>query len=79
MPVVLRVDGFVFGFFAGDHDPAHVHVAYGGDTAIIEIHGGRVRSTSLRKPDLTKACALVRSHRSELLEAWATWSLKREG
>lgn len=78
MPVVLRVDGFVFGFFTRDHDPAHVHARYGGDVAIIEIETGHVRHSTLRVPDLARAGALVRIHRDELRAAWLEWKLKRE-
>jgi len=79
MPVVLRVDGFSFGFFSREHDPAHVHVRHGGDVAIIEIETGHVRRSSLRAPDVSKAGALVRIYRDELRAAWLEWKLKREG
>ena len=79
MPVVFRKDGFAFGFFAGDHDPPHVHVSYGGATAILEIESGRVRATRLRERDLARARALLDAHRDELLAAWLAWKLKREG
>lgn len=78
MPVVLREDGFVFGFFSGDHDPPHVHVSYSGGRAIIEINTLAVRKTALRDPDLAKARALVRAHRAELLARWFEWKLTRE-
>lgn len=79
MPVVLRVDGFVFGFFSDDHDPPHVHVRYGGSRAVIEIDSLAVRKTALRSPDLAKARALVRAHQAELLARWIEWKLTREG
>lgn len=78
MPVVLRVDGFAFGFFAREHDPAHVHVRHGGEVAIIEIESGFVRRSTLRAPDLARASALVRIHEGELRAAWLEWQLKRE-
>jgi len=78
MPVVLRVDGFVFGFFAGDHEPPHVHVWYAGNTAILEIETGRARTTALRRPELAKAQALLRAHRDELLAEWLAWKQKRK-
>ncbi|HEU4557146.1 MAG TPA: DUF4160 domain-containing protein [Longimicrobium sp.] len=79
MPTVLRVGGFSFGFFTSEHDPAHVHVRYGGDVAIIEIETGHVRKSDLRAPDIARAGALVRIHRDELRAAWLEWKLKREG
>ncbi|HET7233091.1 MAG TPA: DUF4160 domain-containing protein [Longimicrobium sp.] len=79
MPVVLRVDGFAFKFYSGDHDPPHVHVRYGGTGAVIDIATGHVRSSAMRQPDLARACALVRDHRDALLSAWLAWKLNREG
>jgi hypothetical protein len=79
MPVVLRVDGFSFGFFSNDHDPPHVHVRYGGSNAIIEIDSLVVRKTGLRTPDLATARTLVRVHRAELLARWIEWKLTRKG
>lgn len=79
MPVVLRVSGFVFRFYAGDHDPPHVHVLYSGSLAIIEIDSGRVRSSGLRPPDLARAGALVQAHKDELRAAWLTWQMTTKG
>jgi hypothetical protein len=79
MPVVLRVDGFAFKFYSGDHDPPHVHVRYGGATAIIELETGRARSSRLRDHDLARARELVETHRDELRAAWLAWMLTGEG
>ncbi|HET7464011.1 MAG TPA: DUF4160 domain-containing protein [Longimicrobium sp.] len=79
MPVVLGVDGFVCRFYAGDHDPPHVHVFYSGSPAVIELDSGRARSNGLRTPDLAKARALVQAHRDELRAAWAAWQMKTKG
>jgi len=80
MPVVLRVGGFAFGFFANEHEPAHVHVRYGGTLAVIEIESGRVRQVEhMRDPDLARARALVAEHRQTLTAAWLAWVEKRKG
>jgi hypothetical protein len=75
MPTALRVDGFSFSFYAGDHEPPHVHVRYGGAAAVIEIGTGRVRSTNMRDPDLARASALVRKHAETLSAAWFSCKL----
>ena len=40
MPVVLRINGFSFGFFSREHEPPHVHVGYSGARVIIDILTG---------------------------------------
>ncbi|HVG45130.1 MAG TPA: DUF4160 domain-containing protein [Longimicrobium sp.] len=72
MPTVLRVDGFSFTIYPGDHDPPHVHVWYAGAGAIVVIEEDLVRSVKgMKKPDIATALTLVRAHRDELLTAWA--------
>jgi hypothetical protein len=79
MPVVLRIGGFKFSFYAGDHDPPHVHATYGGEVAIIEIASGAIRwiSAGMRAPDVRQAAALVRAHGEDLMAAWIDWQAER--
>lgn len=79
MPVVLRIGGFKLSFYAGDHDPPHVHATYGGESAIIAIESGMVRGIAgMKGPDIARARALVREHREILLAAWVAWQAERE-
>jgi hypothetical protein len=72
MPTVLRVGGFSFTFFAGDHEPAHVHVRNSDGVAIVVIETGEVRQTlgGIRDRDIKRAKALVAEHRDHLQRAW---------
>lgn len=72
MPTVLRVAGFHFSFYAGDHAPAHVHVRNGDGEAIIAIATATVRQTlrDIRDRDIRRAKALVAEHRELLQAAW---------
>jgi len=80
MPVVLRVDGFVFRFFSREHDPPHVHVRKGGEFTVIELGTGRVRpGGDMRTPDTRRAREIMKAHRDQLLSAWEAWKAKREG
>lgn len=81
MPTVLRVAGFSFYFYAGDHEPAHVHVANGDGVAIIDIATGCVRQKlgSIRDKDVRRAEVLVAEHRDDLQSAWTAFRLRREG
>ncbi len=69
---ILRIGGFEFFFFAGDHEPAHVHVRNGDGVAIIDIDTATVRHTlgSIRKWDVARAKSLVHRHRYLLQAAW---------
>lgn len=72
MPTVLRLAGFRFSFFAGDHEPAHVHVANGDGVAVIDIATACIRRKlgNIREIDVRRAEALVAEHADHLQSAW---------
>jgi hypothetical protein len=72
------VGGFAFRFFAGDHDPPHVHAVKGGEAVVLVIESGRVRKIlGMRDPDIARAQALVDAHRDVLRAAWVAWQEER--
>ena len=78
MPIVLRVGGFSFGFFAGDHDPPHVHVRYSGASVIVDILTGHARDNrGMKQPDMLRGVRLVQAHQEQLLAAWVAFDQKR--
>ncbi|HSU17816.1 DUF4160 domain-containing protein [Longimicrobium sp.] len=79
MPVILRVDGFSFGFYAAEHDPPHVHVAYSGAYVIVNIGSGNVRKNcGMKRPDMLRAVRLVQTHQDQLLASWVAFDQKRK-
>jgi hypothetical protein len=78
MPTVLRVDGFRLSFFAGDHEPAHVHCDNGDGVAIIEIASGNIRRTlgNIREKDVRRAETIVAEHRDYLQRAWTEFAFR---
>jgi hypothetical protein len=68
MPTISMFYGIVIQMYWQDHDPAHFHVRYGGDQAVIAIDSGQVMRGGLP----SRALALVRERtdlqRNELLE-----------
>lgn len=73
MPTVLRVGGFKFKIFPGDHDSPHVHVRYAGATAVLEIVAGTARDIQgMKDPDVRRAQRIVAEHCDELLLMWIT-------
>lgn len=75
MPVVLRIDGFRFLFYANEGDPReppHIHARLGRDEAKFwisrEVMLAYNRGLSGRL--LNSARAIVETHREELERAW---------
>ncbi|HEX6747457.1 MAG TPA: DUF4160 domain-containing protein [Longimicrobium sp.] len=78
MPTVLRVGGFAFSFYAGDHDPPHVHVSYSGAAVVLAIETSQVRKIfGMREHDIKRAKALVQAHQEALMASWAAWQIQR--
>lgn len=75
MPTILRQDGFRFVIFVDDHEPAHLHVWYGGAIARIRIGDPNspprmVDPGSMRTPDARRAVRIVERRQGEFLNAW---------
>lgn len=78
MPTVLRAQGFKLSFYAGDHDPPHVHVRYGGAEIIVDLGTGQTRDNrGMKPPDIVRAVRIVEQHQDMLLAAWATFDQMR--
>lgn len=78
MPTVLRVGGFRFYFYGGDHEPAHVHVRNGDGVVVIDIETARVRRVEgVRDKDMRRAKALVAEHRDLLLVEWEDFERRK--
>jgi hypothetical protein len=77
MPVVLRVGGFSFSFYANDHSPPHVHVKRAGTSCRVLLDDVLVTDSTMRPADESKAVVLVARHREELGLAWANFQLKK--
>ena len=73
MPIVLRLKGYRFGFYASDADePPHVHVEKNVKHAkfwlrsVIEMEFNQ----RYRRHELNEIRRLIAENRSKLLEAW---------
>jgi hypothetical protein len=77
MPVVLRVEGFTFTIFHGDHDPPHVHVRYAGKKCRIVLETLLVTRSNMSRSDAARAVHLVAGHSEELMLAWIEVKLKQ--
>ena len=75
MVVIRREAGLRFVIFKDDHEPAHVHVYYGGAEVKIAlgIEGGspeNIRNYGMRMSDVRKALKMVTAQQPLLLEKW---------
>jgi len=71
MPVVLRVGGFAFSFFKGDHEPPHVHARHSGRRCKIVLATLEVRKSEMNRSEEASAVRIVAEHREALATAWA--------
>ncbi len=75
MPVLLRLEGFKFLFYADEgrpREPVHIHVRHGRDEAKFWLYPSVSLSYNrgLSGPLLNRAQRLVEEHRDEFERAW---------
>jgi hypothetical protein len=77
MPTISVFYGIIIQMYWQDHEPAHFHVRYGGDQAVIAIESVQVMRGRLpsRALDLVREWAEL--HRNELLEDWGLCQAKQ--
>jgi hypothetical protein len=76
---VLRVGGFAFSIFSDEHEPAHVHVRYGGTTCRIVLETLQVKKGTMKVVDRSRAVGIVAGHREELYRIWHELRIQRGG
>lgn len=75
MVTVHREAGFRVVIFKDDHEPAHVHVYYGGAEVKIALGKGEeepegIRSYGMRTTDVRKALKVVARQQEKLRQRW---------
>lgn len=75
MPVLLRLEGFKFLFYADEgrpREPVHIHVGHGRDEAKFWLSPTVTLSYNrgLSGPLLSRAHRLVEEHRADFERAW---------
>jgi hypothetical protein len=70
MPVVLRVGGFAFGIYPGDHDPPHVHVRYSGRKCKIVLSTLKISNSDMNRSEEGSVVRMVAEHWEALTTAW---------
>ena len=80
MPVILRVRGYRFWFYAADLDePPHVHVGKEGKEAKYWVDPiALARPGRFREHELNEIERILATYRDDILEAWREEQQKRE-
>jgi len=72
MPTILRIGAYRFYFYRGEsHEPPHIHVDEGGNTAKFWLQPiRRARASGFKDHELRKIEKIILEHHDKLLAAW---------
>ena len=70
MPVLSVFFGMIVRMWHDDHPPPHIHVAYQGFEALVQIDTGQILKGKLPKKVASIISDWCETHRVELLENW---------
>lgn len=79
MPTISRFYGLTIRmyFLTAEHNPPHIHVIYGDDSAELEIRTGAVIGGELPGKALSLAREWMEIHKDELMDMWETQEFKK--
>lgn len=80
MPVILRVDGFKFFFFANEgNEPMHIHVEKGEGAAKYWLKPVRLaRNYGLKAFELSRARRIIEENERLIEEKWHEFSSRKK-
>lgn len=73
MPTVFELFGMRYFFYAGDHEPVHVHLENGDGRAKVYLQP-EVKvdyNEGIKQKDLKKAIAMIENYKEDILAVWA--------
>lgn len=71
MPTIFKLFGFIFQFYANDHEPIHVHVVKGKQRAKFSIFPVQlVENNGLKKSELKMVEAIIEENEEIIAEHW---------
>ena len=70
MPTLLRLKGFRFFFYLDDHEPKHVHVLKGQESAKFNLDTLEVIKANMKANSLAQALSIIQEHQTYLLGKW---------
>ena len=89
MPKIYEYFGLIFFFYANEHLPVHVHVAFGEFESKIELlyESGKLKEIKVspvkgRKPlpsnEIKKATKFVKTYHNGIVEKWTTFFVRNK-
>ncbi len=78
MPEISRFYGIIIQIYYGDHVPAHFHVTYSGQKAVIDIESLALIEGALPPRALGLVVEWVTIHRDELRQAFKQAALMEQ-
>jgi hypothetical protein len=70
VPTISRFYGIIIAMFHREHEPAHFHVRYGGDRAVVGIDPLEVLRGTLPRRARVLVLEWAALHQAELAENW---------
>lgn len=70
MPELSRFHGIKITINFNDHNPPHIHAAYGGKNVVVEIETLTVSPSNLPPRILRRIIEWATIHQNELRQAW---------
>jgi hypothetical protein len=70
VPEISRFFGIIIAMYYNDHGPAHFHVRYGSERALVAIDGLTLLDGRLSPRVLGLVVEWAAGHRDELVEDW---------
>lgn len=75
MPTLFIIFGIRFFFYSDDHEPIHVHIAYGGKLAKIQVlpEISVVYDHGVGPQIIKKALKTVENYKDEIISEWHSY------
>ena len=64
-------------FQQAEHNPPHIHVIYGDDTASLDIQTGQILEGDFPNKELSLVQKWIRSNEADLMQIWKTQEFKK--
>lgn len=78
MPTLFTIFGIRFFFYSDEHTPIHVHIAYGGKLAKIEVEP-KIRvvyNYGVSPQIMKKALNTVENYKEDIIQEWHSYFSK---
>lgn len=73
MPTVFELFGMRYFFYAGEHEPIHIHLENGDGRAKVYLEPElRIDyNQGIKAKDMKKALAMIETYREDIVAAWS--------